>query len=244
MYSFTEKVVLITGASRGIGAALAAAIAAEGAALCLVARDPDTIRTVSYDLRAKYGVDVMGRACDIRDASRVQALVHDCVQRFGRLDMVINNAAVLGLIAPIHEYSPEQWNSTIATNLHGAFYVSHYALGAMKGQTGGGRIVFVSSSVGRKARACWGAYAVSKSAVETLMELIALETELTGVIACSINPGGASTSMRRLAYPEEDQSQLPTPAQVAEAFLKILRLPDKALNGRTFNARDHLEGPR
>lgn len=240
MYSFTDKVVLITGGSRGIGAALAKAIASEGANLCLIARDADSLRNVSYEVRRLYAAEVMARACDIRDASRVEHLINDCVQRFGRLDMVINNAAVLGLMVPIHEYPPDAWNSTIATNLHGAFYVSHYALRKMRGQTGGGRIVFVSSSVGRAVRPCWGAYAVSKFAVEGLMELIARENDQTGVIACSINPGGASTAMRRLAYPDEDQSKLPTPDQVAQAFLKILRLPDKALNGRSFNARDHL----
>lgn len=244
MYSFSEKVVLITGASRGIGAALAKAMAAEGANLCLVAREADNLRNIAYDVRRHYANDVMPRACDIRDAHRVEQLIKDCVQRFGRLDMIINNAAVLGLMAPIHEYSPEQWNSTIATNLHGAFYVSHYALRHMKQQNpAGGRIVFVSSSVGRTLRAGWGAYAVSKYAVEALMQLIALEGEQTGVIACSINPGGAATAMRRLAYPNEDPSTLPTPEQVAQGFLNILRLPDKALNGRGFNVRDYLGGP-
>ena len=240
MYSFREKTVLITGASRGIGAALAHAIAGEGANLCLVARDADAVRTISYELRRKYNTEVMGRACDIRDFSRVDAFVRDAVQRFSRIDVVINNAAVLGVMAPIHEYPVEQWNSTLGTNLHGAFYVSHSCLRAMKGQAGGGRIVFVSSSVAKHLRAGWGAYAVSKCAVEALMELISLESEQTGVIACSINPGGAATAMRRLAYPQEDQSQLPTPEKVAEAFLKILRLPDKALNGRALNARDYL----
>ncbi|MGB9690633.1 MAG: SDR family oxidoreductase [Candidatus Sumerlaeaceae bacterium] len=242
MYSFSDKVVIITGASRGIGAALAKAIAAEGANLCLVARDAEALRNIGLELRRHYATDVMPRACDVRDARRVEQLVADCVQRFGRLDMVINNAAVLGLMAPIHEYLPEPWNSTIATNLHGAFYVSHYALCQMKRQQPGGRIVFVSSSVGRTIRAGWGAYAVSKYAAEALMQLIALESEQTGVVACSINPGGASTAMRRLAYPQEDPTTLPTPEQVAQAFLNILRLPDKALNGRSFNAREHLGG--
>ncbi len=240
MYSFRDKVVLLTGASRGIGAALAAALASEGANLCLVARDAEAVKNVAYEARRLYAVDVMSRGCDIRDATRVQHLVDECVKRFGRIDLVINNAAVLGIMAPIHEYTPEQWNSTIATNLHGAFYVSHYALRHMKGQPGGGRIVFVSSSVGRTIRAGWGAYAVSKYALEALMQLIAAESEQTGIISCSINPGGASTLMRRLAYPDEDPSTLPTPEQVAAGFLKILRLPDKALNGRAFNARDHL----
>ncbi|AXA37580.1 MAG: SDR family NAD(P)-dependent oxidoreductase [Candidatus Hydrogenedentota bacterium] len=240
MYSFSEKVVLITGASRGIGAALADAIAAEGANLCLIARDAETLRAVAYDIRSTYGVEVMARACDVRDAVRVETLVKDAYQRFGRLDIIINNAAMLGQITPIHEYDIEQWNATIATNLHGAFYVSRSALQRMREQQEGGRIVFVTSSVARQIRAGWGAYAVSKYAVEGLMQLIALECEKTKVIACSINPGGAATLMRRIAYPKEDPSTLPSPEQVAQAFLKILRLPDKALNGRAFNARDHL----
>jgi NAD(P)-dependent dehydrogenase (short-subunit alcohol dehydrogenase family) len=142
-------------------------------------------------------------------------------------------------MAPVHEYSPDQWPSTFATNLHGAFHVARYVIPKMT-ENGGGRIVFVGSSVGRSMRAGWGAYAVSKWALEGMMQLIALESEQTKVTSCSINPGGAATMMRRAAYPQEDQGQLPSPDQVAQAFLKILRLPDKALNGRAFNARDPL----
>jgi NAD(P)-dependent dehydrogenase (short-subunit alcohol dehydrogenase family) len=239
MYDFGGKGVIVTGASRGLGAALARAFAAEGANVALLARGAEAARAQAMALKKTLGVDAVGRECDIRDWRRVESVIHEVAERFGRLDLVVNNAGVLGAMTTIADYPVEAWELTISTNLSGAFHVSRVAAAYMR-RHGGGRIVFVGSSVGQVIRENWGAYAVSKYAVEGLMRLMAAEQPVTQVTVCSVNPGGTATQMRREAYPSEDQSLLPSPAKVAAAFVRILRLSDNELNGRSFNARDFL----
>ena len=239
MYDFSGRTAIVSGATRGLGLALARALAEEGANLVLVARDGDAVHKAAYEVKRKLGIDAIGRACDVRDPYRVKAAVDEGASRFGRIDLVICNAAILGSMTGVADYDPQSWANTVDVNLNGAFYLTHHAMRHMRG-TGGGRVVFVTSSVGRNVRAGWGAYAVSKFGVEGLMKLVALESEDTLVSACSINPGGTATEMRQAAFPEEDQSTLPPPAAVAQAFLRILRMSDKELNGQYFNARDHL----
>lgn len=242
MYDLSGKAVLLTGASRGLGAALARALAAEGAQLCLTARDGGAVREVAVGLRKEFGAEAFAREADVRDASRMEAIVEETVKRFGRVDLAVANAGMLGVLRAVHDIPVEYWDITLATNLSGAFYMARSAARAMRA-TGGGRIAFISSTVGLTPRAKWGAYAVSKFAVEGLMKLMAEETSETGVVAFSINPGASRTRMRREAMPEEDPNTLPDPETVVKAFLKILRRADKDLNGRAFNARDYLDNP-
>jgi NAD(P)-dependent dehydrogenase (short-subunit alcohol dehydrogenase family) len=232
-------VVLVTGASRGIGAALASALAAERANLALISREGEAARRIAVELKRECGIEAVGRACDIRNARQVEAVIADIVKRLGRLDVAINNAGVLGALAPIAEYDPAVWRSTIETNVNGTFHVTRFVSEWMA-RKGGGRIVFVSSSVGREARAGWGAYAVSKHAIEWIMRIVADEASQSKVLACSINPGATATDMRRQAFPDEDQTKLPSPDQMARAFLRIMRKPDAQFNGHVFNAQDFL----
>lgn len=239
MYDFRDKVTLITGAARGIGAALARALAAEGAKVCLLARDGEAAHQVAFSIRKDFGSETLVKACDIRDSHRVQQAITDVYTHFGKLDLVVNNAGILGQLSPISEADPSVWASVIDTNLNGSFYVAHFAAARMRRQSGG-RIVFLSSSVGSTVRNGWGAYCVSKCAVEGLSRLIAAEAGETKVVSCTVNPGGTATAMRHAAFPKEDPARLPTPEAVAVAFLKILREPDDTLNGRSFNAREYL----
>ncbi|MBX7246028.1 MAG: SDR family oxidoreductase [Candidatus Sumerlaeaceae bacterium] len=240
MYDFKDKVVLITGATRGLGEALARTLAEEGAKLELVARDAEAARATALEIRREFGGEVFSRVCDITDPQKVQSVVEEAFRRYGRLDLVINNAAILGKMALVPDYTPEAWAGVINANLNGAYYVAHHAARKMR-TAGGGRIVFVTSSVARNFRPRWGAYSVSKAGGEALVRLMAEETAETQVVACAINPGAMATGMRQEAFPEEDQSTLPSPTTVAQAFLKILRQADKQLNGRTINARDFLQ---
>lgn len=237
MYDFSGKVALVTGGNRGLGHALCEAFAGEGATVCVVARESDAAREAAYELRRNYGVEAIGKTCDVRDAQRVETVVGEVLRRFGKIDLLVNNAAALGHLEEIADVDPAIWTATIDTNLNGSFYFARCCLRSMK-KSGSGRIVFVSSSVGREIRAQWGAYCISKHAVEGLMQLIALECASSGVVTCSINPGGTATEMRRAAFPDEDPSKLPTAAAVAGSFLKILRQKDCELNGRAFNARN------
>jgi NAD(P)-dependent dehydrogenase (short-subunit alcohol dehydrogenase family) len=240
MYDFGNKVVLVSGASRGIGAALARALAEEGANLALISRDGEAVRKMAVELKRVCGVDAIGRQCNISDLRRVEAVFEEIEKRFPTLDLLINNAAALGSIAPVADYSPQTWAATIDSNINGTFYMTHHACMRMRAKKSG-RVVFVGSTVAREARAGWGAYAVSKHGLEWLMRLLAAENDESGVCSCSVNPGGTATETRRQAHPDEDPATLPTPEQVAQAFLRILRRPDSQLNGRTFNARDFLE---
>lgn len=239
MYDFSDKAAFITGATRGIGAALAREFACQGAKICVVGRDGDLAHKLALEVRREFGVDAFGRACDVRDATRVDAIADEAVRRFGGIDICVNNAAALGQLTPVRECEPHSWSTVIDTNLNGSFYVSRACIRRTPpGKTA--RLIFISSSVGREVRLNWGAYAVSKWAIEGLMKLIAAERASSSVVAFSVNPGGTATRMRREAFPDEDQSKLPDPARIAAAFVKIMRQNDDALNGRAFNARDYL----
>ncbi len=240
MYDFSGKAVVISGASRGLGRGLADELAAEGANLCLLARDGAAVREVAYELKRARGVDAFGRECDVREPARVAAAVQEAVNRLGRLDLLVCNAGILGTLAPVADTEPQAWAATVDANLNGTFNLVHHAMRAMAGH-GGGRIVFVTSSVGRTVRSGWGAYCVSKFATEGLMQLIAAEGTPAGITSLSINPGGTATDMRKAAFPDEDQKSLPSPRAVARAFIRILRRPDAELNGQAFNARDFIQ---
>lgn len=239
MFDFGGKTIVVTGASQGIGAALAHVIAGEGANLCLISRDDAAVHRVALAAKKAFGVDTLARACDVRDHHRVATVINEAMRIFGRIDAVINNAAILGEMAPVHECDPEKWRTTIEVNLTGAFNVVRYAAEAMK-RGDGGRIMLLSSSVGRTPRPRWGAYSVSKFGTEGLMKLLAAESEETKIVCCSVNPGGTATEMRRAAFPDEDQSTLPTPAQVAHAIVKIMRLPNDMFNGHALSVREFL----
>jgi NAD(P)-dependent dehydrogenase (short-subunit alcohol dehydrogenase family) len=240
MYDFAGKVVLVTGANRGIGKALVKAFASHGSKICVVARTSESARNVALELRREFGTDAIGSECDVRNYRRVQNVIDDTIRRLGGLDIMVNNAGELGQIADLAKTDPNSWHSVIDTNLNGSFYFAHAVLPPMRRQKSG-RIVFVSSSVGREARPNWGAYSVSKWAVEGLMKLIAAENPDTGVATCSVNPGGTATEMRRQAFPQEDPTTLPTAENVAAAFLNILRQENAQINGRAFDARKFLE---
>lgn len=238
MYDLSGRTVVISGASRGIGRALARACAGEGANLALLARTGDPVHALAMDLKKTFGIDAIGRACDIRDAGRVEAVIQEAGARFGHLDLVVCNAGILGAMTTVAESDPQVWANTIDVNLNGAFYLARCALRQMK-RRGGGRLLFVTSSVGRRVRPNWGAYCISKVAVEGLARLIAAECP-DGMAAFCVNPGGTATDMRRAAFPSEDPATLPTTDEVAAAFLRILRKNDPELNGETFDARDFM----
>lgn len=234
---FRGRTVLVTGAAGGIGRALVNAFAAAGADVALMTRYSSEASGIASELADSYGVRTFGGNCDIRDFRCVEKSVAKTFSHMGRLDIVINNAATLGEMYSIGDCEPDAWSETIDTNLNGSFYVANSVLAHMREQ-GSGRIAFVSSTVGREARAGWGAYCVSKWAVEGLMQLIAEENRESDIGVCTINPGGTATKMRRQAFPEEDQTKLPSPEKVAQAFLRILAQPDERFSGRAFDARD------
>jgi NAD(P)-dependent dehydrogenase (short-subunit alcohol dehydrogenase family) len=228
-----SKVALITGAGRGIGRATAELFAREGAKLVLCSRTKHQLAgTISAITSA--GGEATARVADIAIAREAEALVRLAVARYGRLDILINNAGILGPRVPILEYPHREWIQVLRINLYGTFLISQAAASVMAGQ-GAGTIITLSSSVGRRGRGLWGAYAVSKFGIEGLSQVMADELRSTGVCVVTFNPGGTQTGMRAEAYPSEDPTTLRAPTDAARALLRLAANSSSDFSGETFD---------
>ena len=233
------KAALITGASRGIGLGIAKAFAMEGASIFVCARGEDALQQTAKELQAT-GADVGYRAGDVSDPRDAERLVASALARFPDLEILVNNASILGKRAPIADLDVATWDEVIRVNTSSLFYVTRPLIPHLVSR-GGGSIINVSSSVGRKGKANWGAYAVSKFGLEGFTQVLAAELEASGVRVNSVNPGATRTDMRAEAYPEEDPLSLPTPEDIAEIFIHLASDESRALTGQTFEARDYLK---
>ena len=194
------KVAMITGASQGLGRALAVAYAKEGTQIVINSRQEESIRPVAEEAEST-GAEVLALAADVSRSADVERLVGAATQRFGRVDVLVNNAGVLGPRVAIVEYPEDEWRQVIDANLTGPFLVSKAVIPHMPE---GGSIVNVASGVSIEGRPEWGAYAVSKFGVEGLTQILAAELEERGIRVNAVDPGGMRTQMRASAYPEED----------------------------------------
>lgn len=230
-----DKVVIITGASRGLGKAIAEAFAREGAFISVCSRTDDIF--ISADqIKSSCTKCHVGKV-DVSDYDAVKEFVEEVYKRFGRIDVLVNNAAVLGVREKIVDYSVDEWRRTIDVNLNGVFYFTREVLRYMMPQ-GNGSIIMVSSSVGRRGKARWGAYAVSKFGVEGLVQVLADELKDTEIRVNSVNPGPLATKMRKQAYPGEDQSKLKKPEEIVEIFVYLASDESKGITGMQFDAQD------
>jgi NAD(P)-dependent dehydrogenase (short-subunit alcohol dehydrogenase family) len=236
------KAALITGASRGIGLGVARAFAREGASVFLCARGEKTLREAANKLEAE-GAAVGYRSADVSDPEDAERLVASALERFPDLEILVNNASILGKRAPIAELDIETWDEVIRVNTSSLFYVTRPLIPHLVSR-GGGSIINVSSSVGRKGKANWGAYAVSKFGLEGFTQVLAAELEGSGVRVNSVNPGATRTDMRAAAYPEEDPLSLPTPEEISEIFVHLASDESRSVTGQTFEARDYLKARR
>lgn len=188
-----EKVVMITGASRGIGAAAARAFAAEGAKVALVARDGDAVATLAGEIGADRALAI---PCDVSVWWQVEAAVNAVLDAFGRLDVMINNAGVIDPIAPLDEVDPEAWGRAIDINLKGVLHGMRAAVPAMLA-LGGGTVLTVSSGAAHRPVTGWSAYCASKAGVAMLTESLHLEHGDHGIRAMGLSPGTVATNMQR-----------------------------------------------
>ncbi len=232
----TGRVALITGASQGIGHAVAAAFAREGAALILCARRPEPLERVAAALRGR-GVEVLAIPADVGRAADITALAEAVRRRFGRLHVLVNNASVLGPMVPLAEYPPDAWETVLAVNLTGPFLLTRACLPLVRA-AGGGSIINVSSGVGRAGRKGWGAYAVSKFGLEGLTQVLADELRGEGIRVNAVNPGGTRTAMRAAAVPGEDPGTLPAPEAITPVFLYLATEASRDVTGKSLDARD------
>lgn len=189
---FKGKTVLITGASRGIGAEAARIFAAAGANVALLARSADSLEA----LAAEIGENALALACDVSDYASVEAAVQQTVERFGGLNVLINNAGVLKPIGPMVEADPEGWGSVIDINIKGVFNGMRAAVPLMKA-AGGGSVLTVSSGAAHGPMEGWGAYCTSKAGAAMLTRALDLEERGNGIRAMGLSPGTVATQMQR-----------------------------------------------
>lgn len=237
--SLKDRIILITGAGDGIGRSVAVAAARHGATVILTGR---TVRKLeaTYDLITQAnGPRPAIHPLDMASATLAdyQAFAAAIGQEYGRLDGLLHNAGILGTRTPLAEYDAMEWQMVLQVNLHAGFLLTQACLPVLK-QSPDASVIFTSSGVGRKARAYWGAYAVSKSATEGLMQVWADELENTSKIRVnSINPGPTRTRMRLKAFPAEDRTQLKTPDEITGTYLYLLGSESKDINGQQFDAQ-------
>ncbi len=229
------KVALVTGASRGIGAAVAERYAAEGAHLVLAARTVGGLEEVDDKIRAAGGAATLV-PLDLRDFVKIDELAGAIYQRFERLDILVGNAAEFGTFSPLGHIDPKLWQEVIDLNLTANWRLIR-AMDPLLRAAPHGRAIFVTSGIARNPRAYWGPYAASKAALDVLVKTYAAECENTNVRANLIGPGVVRTRLRARVFPGEDPMNLPPPETVAEAFVQ-LALDDCTGNGEVVNAGD------
>ena len=235
------KVALITGASRGIGKAVALAYAREGAKLFICARRQAPLARAAREIRAGGG-EVHWFAADLSKTSDIKQLVKEAKRRYGAVHILVNNASILGPREPIATYPLAAWEAVIKVNLTALFLLTKETLGLMIPQHEGS-IINVSSGVGRVGKARWGAYAVSKFGVEGFTQMIADELRESNIRANAVNPGGTRTEMRAEAYPEEDPLTLPAPEEITGVFVYLASSDSAGVTGKSFDAREWLKKP-
>ncbi|MEO5656353.1 MAG: SDR family NAD(P)-dependent oxidoreductase [Nitrospiria bacterium] len=237
------KTALVTGGGSGIGAAVARAFAREGAGVVICGRRAQALEATRAAIAGAGGTAVAVPA-DLTRREDVARLVEAIRSRFGRVDIVVHNAGILGVHAPIAGYPEDAWDGVIAANLTAVFRLTKAVLPLMPR---GGSIINVSSSVGRVGRAGWGAYSVSKFGLEGLSQVLADELRDRAIRVNTVNPGGTRTAMRAAAYPDEDPSTLPAPETVAPVFLFLASDESSGVTGRLLDARgfraDQLAAP-
>lgn len=235
----SNKTILITGASDGIGRTCATYFAKHGATVICLGRSQEKLEALYDEIEASNPGQVIIHPMDFAKASfeDYKVLADSLNEQFPALDGLLHNAALLGARSPIEFYPESDWDSLMQVNVNAAFYLTRALLPTLQ-QAESGRILFTSSSVGRQGRAFWGAYAVSKFAVEGLMQTLADEVAATTNIKVnSLNPGGTRTAMRQAAYPAEDPNTQPGAESLMPVYLYLFSADASHIHGQTLDAR-------
>jgi len=227
------RIALITGASRGIGAAVAERFAREGAHVVLAARTVGGLEEVDDAVRAAGGSATLVPV-DLRDSIKIDELAARLFDRWGRLDILVGNAAEFGVFSPLGHIDPATWGEVMDLNLTANWRLIR-AMDPLLRAAPAGRAIFVTSGVARGVFPYWGPYAVSKAGLEMLVKIYAGEITKTRVRANLVDPGIVRTRLRARAFPGEDPSRLPQPETVVDAFL-ALALPECTRNGEVVMA--------
>ena len=234
-----DKVILVTGANRGFGLAITMSLSKAGATVIMLGRDLgsleyayDAVVDAGYNEPILYPLDLEGATPE-----NSQELQDNILDKFKKLDGLIHNAAILGAQMPIEQYDIKLWYSTLQINLSAPFMLTQFLIPLLL-KSEDARILFLSSSVGRKAKAYWGAYSVSKFGIEGFAKTLSEELEKTNISVNTINPGKLRTEMRRTAYPAEDSSTVPMPEEKSTAIVYLLSSLSPKMNGEQLTIAD------
>ena len=234
-----DKVILVTGANRGFGLAITMSLSKAGATVIMLGRDLgsleyayDAVVDAGYNEPILYPFDLEGASPE-----NYQELQDNVLDKFEKLDGLIHNAAILGAQMPIEQYDIKLWYSTLQINLSAPFMLTQFLIPLLL-KSEDARILFLSSSVGREAKAYWGAYSVSKFGIEGFAKTLSEELEKTNISVNTINPGKLRTEMRRTAYPAEDSSTVPMPEEKSAAIVYLLSSLSPKMNGEQLTIAD------
>jgi len=234
-----DKVILVTGANRGFGLAITMDLSKAGATVIMLGRDLgsleyayDAVVDAGYNEPILYPLDLEGATPE-----NYQELQDNVLEKFDKLDGLIHNAAILGAQMPIEQYDIKLWYSTLQINLSAPFMLTQFLIPALV-KSEDARILFLSSYVGREARAYWGAYSVSKFGIEGFAKTLSEELEKTNISVNTVDPGKLRTEMRRTAYPAEDSSTVPMPEEKSAAIVYLLSNLSPKMNGEQLTIAD------
>lgn len=233
------RIILVTGAGRGIGEAAAKAYAAHGATVLLLGKSEDNLNRVYDEIEAAGWPQPAVIPLNLETAlpHQYDELAATVEREFGRLDGLLHNASIIGPRTPIEQLSGDNFMRVMQVNVSAAFMLSSSLLPLLR-LSDDASVIFTSSSVGRKGRAYWGGYAVSKFATEGLMQVLADELDGTGnVRSNSINPGATRTDMRAKAYPGENPNVNPMPSDIMPLYLYLMGPDSVGINGQAMDAQ-------
>ena len=229
---FADRIALVTGASRGIGYATALSLARGGAHVVALARTIGGLEELDDAVRAAGGSATL-TPLDIRDYPALYRLAAALNERYGRLDVLVGNAAIAGVPSPLDHIEPKAWDESLAINVTANWHLIR-AMNPLLRLSDTGRAVFITSGVATSARAYWAPYSVSKAALDVLVRTYAEETSSTNVRVNLFNPGPTRTRMRALAMPGEDPATLPAPDEVAAKIVNLC-LADFTETGKLYD---------
>ena len=233
-----DRVILVTGAGRGIGAEAARTYAAHGATVLLLGKTEKRLNAVYDEIVAAGHSEPVVIPLDLEKAApeAYQELAAMVESEFGRLDGLLHNASILGPRTPLEQLAGENFAKVMQINVNAMFMLNSAMLPLLR-LSKDASVIFTSSSVGRKGRAYWGAYAVSKFATEGLMQVMADECDDTIIRANSVNPGATRTDMRAHAYPGENPLNNPTPAEIMPVYLYLMGAESTGVTGQALDAQ-------
>lgn len=233
-----DKVILVTGAGDGIGAQAAKTYAAHGATCILLGRTVSKLEAVYDDIVNAGHAEPAIVPLDIKGATpnHYQQMAQTIIDQFGRLDGLLHNASILGHLSAFKDIDPQEWQDVMQINLNGMVFMTQALIPALL-KAENASVIFTTSSVGRKGRAFWGTYAVSKFATEGVMQTLADEYKTKNVRFNCINPGGTRTNMRAQAFPAEDPNALKTPEDIMPTYLYLMGDESAEVNGESLDCQ-------